>query len=183
MGIYIYTVRRTGVANVEIDGEVRTVHPLKYLFNCYFDMGDLCKEQRMQLGSADRVWQDKEPPKYVVIVGDEGAREGDPVYEWNSEVPWWYDCDSPGKFVGYLVKKSWGRRKKDRIFKVRQHYVSFVDEKKFDGSRTLDNQTKQWRPTYPGIGWTVFGGDSFRPTLCVSEGAARDLVEEFHQPA
>ena len=114
-------------------------------------------------------------------MSDEHAQEGDQVYEWDSENPYWYDCDPLGKFVGYLVKKSWGRWKKHRVFSVRKHYVSFVDEKRYQGSRTLDQKTGQWRPTYPGIGWTVFGDNEFRPTLCTSEKAARSLVEEFHQ--
>lgn len=159
MGIYIYTVRKSGAFKAEIKGETSSVYPVKFAARCAWNtFGGLDAFCTRKIEHARTIWNKFTVnggtlPKFVCVCDDEGPlQSGDPVYEydWSSkDGPAWFDCEKfPGELVGYLVKRG-------RKWSVRKHYTKFIDQGTYEGSKTLRNGS--WEPTYHGVGWHVFG--------------------------
>ena len=109
MGVYAYSLRAK-TRNVIIDGEAKTVHQLDYLFKPFRPNGfDICNLQKLMLGNAERYWEDRGMPEFVVFANDGKVEEGATIFKWGSKDPIWWDCDKiPGEELGTITKK--GRR-------------------------------------------------------------------------
>lgn len=100
MGIYLFSLRaRTHKISLP-DGTSAVANEIRFLFNGGSFYTPRAGDRLLQ-NRAERYWEGKTLPKYVVMVSKEGPEKCARVYEWTGKSPFWVDCDKfPGEQIG-----------------------------------------------------------------------------------
>lgn len=106
MGIYIYSLRRTGVVNTRVAGWRVKVYRLAFLGRSRYDpwTGKEAAHNRRLMAAAENAWHGKPMPEYVYL-GDKA--DGTPVHRWGGTSPLTYDTPQfkgLGPRIGFLCK-------------------------------------------------------------------------------
>lgn len=121
MGVYIYTLRRTGKEGVELPtGEVVFPNPYKYAFKPWLrgflsEYCDAFRREDLMMGRAEAAWKGKEMPEYVTASEFAPCARLLKVKGYVPAVRDDYDDPPNTELVGYLVPVSAPDYKKRKV--------------------------------------------------------------------
>lgn len=108
MGVYVYSVRRTGIIHIKWGEDVVSCAPLDYLVKPTWHSSnkDLWRNQNLMYARAEAAWDGKERTKLVYVGEPKKPLEGNRVLQWAKPGVLWYDEPrfEIGEQVGYLMR-------------------------------------------------------------------------------